>query len=182
MRPPAGIQTLRAVPAAGTTALVFAVKSTLFGAWLARVPEVKARLGLDDGALGLALLGMPAGALVAMPAVRWWVRRTGARVGFAGVGLGFANVIPVLFREAARAAPSVPGLALAAVSSAGYVGFLAGPPVSGLTAAAVGLRGALALAAVLAATAAAAAGRLMPGPIRPAPSVAAHESEAAARG
>ncbi|WP_119154077.1 MFS transporter [Caldimonas tepidiphila] len=53
---------------------------------------------------------------------------------FALVGLGLANVIPVLFSAASR----LPGISaahgIAAVSSVGYVGFMAGPPVIGFIA------------------------------------------------
>lgn len=51
--------------------------------------------------------------------------------GFAVVGLGLANAVPILF----KAAGSVPGFAvgpsLAAVTTCGYSGFLVGPPVVG---------------------------------------------------
>ena len=53
---------------------------------------------------------------------------------FALVGLGLANVIPVLFAAASRV-PGVPAAqGIAAVSSMGYVGFMAGPPVIGFIA------------------------------------------------
>jgi fucose permease len=53
---------------------------------------------------------------------------------FALVGLGMANVIPVLFAAASRV-PGVPAAhGIAAVSSLGYVGFMAGPPVIGFIA------------------------------------------------
>jgi MFS family permease len=54
-----------------------------------------------------------------------------AIAGFAALGLGLAGVVPTLFRAGA-AEPDVPtGPALAAVSSLGYLGFLAGPPLIG---------------------------------------------------
>lgn len=57
-----------------------------------------------------------------------------AIVGFAGLGLGLANVIPVLFSAAGRM-PGLPaGIGIAAVSTAGYCGFLAGPPLIGFVA------------------------------------------------
>jgi hypothetical protein len=66
-----------------------------------------------------------------------------ALAGFAAMGAGLGVVVPVLF----RAAGSTPGISasvgVAAVSSVGWLGFLAGPPAIGLAAGAVGLRAAL---------------------------------------
>jgi predicted MFS family arabinose efflux permease len=57
-----------------------------------------------------------------------------AIVGFGLVGLGIANIIPVLFSAAAQVRGVPPGIALAALASTGYFGFLAGPPLIGLAA------------------------------------------------
>lgn len=62
-----------------------------------------------------------------------------AVLGFAAVGLGLANAVPVLFSAAGKIAGTPPELALAAVSTAGYCGFLFGPPVIGLIADRFGL-------------------------------------------
>ena len=64
----------------------------------------------------------------------------GAVAGFLALGLGLAGVIPTLFRAGADQ-PGVPtGPALAAVSSLGYLGFLAGPPIIGAVAQLTSLR------------------------------------------
>jgi MFS family permease len=82
-------------------------------------------------------------------------RGTGARVrtalalghplaaiaGCAAVGFGLANLIPIVFR-AAGAFQRRRERGIAAVGTAGYVGFLAGPPVIGLTAEVATLPGA----------------------------------------
>ena len=73
------------------------------------------------GAVGMALaLGVPRpGAVLA---------------GFALVGLGFANIVPVLFSAAGRL-PGIPAAqGIAAVSSVGYFGMMAGPPMIGFIA------------------------------------------------
>jgi predicted MFS family arabinose efflux permease len=59
--------------------------------------------------------------------------------GFSLVGLGAANVVPVLFSAAGRQSSMPPTAAVAAVTSTAYAGVLAGPPVLGLVAHAVGL-------------------------------------------
>lgn len=74
-----------------------------------------------------------------------------AILGFGTLGLGLSGVAPTLFRSAADE-PGVPtGPALAATSSLGYLGFLAGPALIGGLAEATSLRAA-ALALVAAAT------------------------------
>ena len=55
--------------------LVFMSLSLLFGSWIARLPEVQSRLGLSEGTLGLALLGMSIGALISTPLSGWLMNR-----------------------------------------------------------------------------------------------------------
>jgi MFS family permease len=75
--------------------------------------------------------------------------QAGALLGFAAIGFGMANIIPLLFTAAGRVPGVPPGRALAAVASAGYFGFLVGPPVIGLVAEALSLPAAFALMAIL---------------------------------
>jgi hypothetical protein len=63
------------------------------------------------------------------------------------VGLGLANVVPVLFRASSRVPGVAPGVGIAAVATTGYCGFLGGPPLIGFAAEAITLTGALALVA-----------------------------------
>jgi predicted MFS family arabinose efflux permease len=62
--------------------------------------------------------------------------------GFAFIGLGCANIVPVLFRRAAAQGSMPPALAVAAVTTTGYAGILAGPAVIGFVANATGLHAA----------------------------------------
>ena len=73
-----------------------------------------------------------------------------AVVGFAVVGLGLAAVVPTLFRAAARAPGLGPGRGIAAVTTTGYLGFLAGPPALGFVAEGWGLRAAFGVLVALA--------------------------------
>ena len=66
-----------------------------------------------------------------------------ALVGFACAGIGFSIVFPAALSAAGRTKGMAPGPALAAVSTAGYTGFLVGPPAIGFAAELTGLGGAL---------------------------------------
>jgi predicted MFS family arabinose efflux permease len=66
-------------------------------------------------------------------------------LGFAAAGAGFACVVPLAFTAAGRTPGVAAGVALATVSTIGYLGFLIGPPLIGFAAELLGLRGALGL-------------------------------------
>jgi MFS family permease len=91
----------------------------------------------------VAAVGFGAALVVAAPPA--------ALVGFACLGAGMSSVIPIVF----RAAGHVPGIAssvsLSAVSSIGYLGFVAGPPAIGGIAELIGLPNSLAVIVLLAA-------------------------------
>jgi hypothetical protein len=89
----------------------------------------------------LAALGF-----VAMAALPW----AGATLaGCALVGLGAANIVPVLFGAAGRMPGMAPGPAISAVAMPGYLGLLLGPALIGAAAGATTLPLALALVALL---------------------------------
>ena len=71
-------------------------------------------------------------------------------IGFALVGYGVSTVIPIAYMVAGRSKTMRPSVALAAVSTVGFTGFLIGPPVIGFIAHEIGLRSALALVILLA--------------------------------
>jgi predicted MFS family arabinose efflux permease len=62
-----------------------------------------------------------------------------AMAGFLLIGLGAANLVPVLFSAAGRQRTMPPALAIAAVTTTGYAGILAGPAAVGFVAQALGL-------------------------------------------
>jgi MFS family permease len=64
-------------PARWATSVYFLLLGFTFGSWVARIPAVQNRLGLDEGQLGIALLSLSAGAVVAMPATGWLIHRWG---------------------------------------------------------------------------------------------------------
>lgn len=63
-----------------------------------------------------------------------------AIIGFLFVGLGVSSVVPLVYSVAGKSKVLSPGVALAAVSTIGFLGFLSGPPLIGLVAGATSLR------------------------------------------
>ncbi|MFI5124769.1 MAG: MFS transporter [Chitinophagales bacterium] len=76
----------------------------------------------------------------------WFIPAT---IGFLLVGAGVSSVIPMIYSAAGRSKQMSPGVAIAAVSTVGYLGFLFGPPFIGFIAQASSLRVSLALIAVM---------------------------------
>lgn len=60
-----------------------------------------------------------------------WDWQPGALAGFVLIGLGASNIVPVLFSLAGRQTVMPPALAIAAVTTTGYAGILAGPALIG---------------------------------------------------
>jgi hypothetical protein len=83
-----------------------------------------------------------------------------ALLGFVLVGIGASNMVPVLFTAAGRQRAMPANLAVAAVTTLGYAGILAGPALIGAVAQATSLPLALALLAAMMLAVASASGRL----------------------
>ena len=81
------------------------------------------------GGAALVTVALAALLLIADPVV--------AVIGFALVGVGVANAVPLLFSAAGHVPPAGPSLA--AVFTLGYTGFIVGPPLIGLLADATSL-------------------------------------------
>ena len=71
------MRSLRAARA--SVAAIFFINGAATANWLVRIPAVKAKLGLSEAALGIALLGVAVGALLAMPRTGHLVARHGSR-------------------------------------------------------------------------------------------------------
>lgn len=107
-----------AVAARWSLAALFFSNGAVFANWAARVPAVQAKLGLDNGVLGMALLAAAAGALVAMPGAGWLVARFGCRPVSRILALFNCFTLPWL-----ALAPSLPWLVVALfVFGAGHGG------------------------------------------------------------
>lgn len=91
--------------------------------------QLVARLSSKTVVIGGSLLGaVGLGVAVLSP----WVY--GALAGFVLLGLGVANVVPVFFSAAGRLPGVAPTVSIAAITTIGYTGMLAGPALLGLIA------------------------------------------------
>jgi MFS family permease len=63
-----------------------------------------------------------------------------ATVGFLAVGFGVSSIVPMVYSAAGKHTKMSPGMALAAVSSISFLGFLMGPPLIGYIAELFSLR------------------------------------------
>jgi len=63
-----------------------------------------------------------------------------AMSGFLLVGAGVSSVVPMVYSAAGKSKTMLPGVALAAVSTIGFIGFLFGPPIIGFIAGLATLR------------------------------------------
>ncbi len=110
-------------------------------------PERMLRYACGFGAVGL-LIGLFSDTL------------EGAMIGFACLGFGLANSVPILFSSASRIPGVNPGTGIAGVATLGYGGFLIGPPLIGTLAELIGLDRALLLIVVFCTLIAVFAGRV----------------------
>jgi MFS family permease len=78
------------------TRLIFLVSGIGMSAWAPMVPYAKARLGLDDAQLGLALLAFGGGSMLSMPFVGWLAHRLGNRTLIVASGLLMCLALPAL--------------------------------------------------------------------------------------
>lgn len=73
----------------GVTA-AFLAHAVVFSSWAAHIPQVKATLGLSDGALGTALFGAPLGSVAATLFSHWALPRWGSHRLVPGLVVGYA--------------------------------------------------------------------------------------------
>ena len=140
---------------AGLTAIVFLVEGAILD-WGALLIVERALLGREQAGLGFLLFSVAMtvgrlggdrlvarlgvfrtmlwGSLLVMTGLALAVAGPGLALSMAGyvaVGLGAANLVPVLFSAAGRQTVMPPGLAIAAVTTTGYAGILLGPALIG---------------------------------------------------
>ncbi|PQA60250.1 MFS transporter [Siphonobacter curvatus] len=127
------------VASLGYTAFTITMAAGRFmGDWLT------VRLGIRK-MLQISGLGIALGMALAVSAPFPWA----VIIGFLIIGFGVAVVVPLVYSEAGRSETMSAGIALAAVSTVGYTGFLMGPPLIGFVAEAATLRIALSIVIIL---------------------------------
>lgn len=72
-----------------------------------------------------------------------------ATIGFLLVGMGVSSVVPLVYGQAGKSTTMQAGVAIAAVSTIGFLGFLLGPPLIGFIAQAFGLQWSFSVIAIL---------------------------------
>jgi predicted MFS family arabinose efflux permease len=138
--------------AAGYAGFSAAMAAARFGGDWVRARLTPVQLLRASGVLAAA------GLLQALVVPQAWA----ALLGFVLVGLGLANVVPALFSAASQVPGVTPAHGIAAVSSLGYLGMMAGPPLIGVLAERSSLTGALGVVVVFACVLALAARRALP--------------------
>jgi predicted MFS family arabinose efflux permease len=100
-------------------ALAFVAFGTIDGTWVARLPALKQRLGLDSGELGLVIFSVSLTATLLLPLSGWLTSRRGSR-GPTGLGL----LVTAGALTAAAFAPSLLALVAAACLMGAGVGIV----------------------------------------------------------
>jgi len=81
-------------------------------------PKTLVRLGGFTAGIGFLIVALTANVWIAILA-------------FGLIGLGLANIIPIVFSAAGNLPDTLPGAGIAGAATIGYLGFLAGPPLIG---------------------------------------------------
>lgn len=102
-----------------STRIIFLITGIVMSAWAPLVPLVKARTGLDEGGLGLLLLGFGIGSIVAMPFAGYLTARFGCRPVIIASTLVLCAVLPMLSHLT-----WLPGLALTVLLFGASMGML----------------------------------------------------------
>ncbi|WP_084084693.1 MULTISPECIES: MFS transporter [Cupriavidus] len=93
---PAMAATRRVEHAAYATMALFFVNGATFATWGVHIPTIKARFGLSDAALSLAMLAVAGGAIAAMGPVGRWVARVGSARASLASGAAYALATALL--------------------------------------------------------------------------------------
>jgi MFS family permease len=89
--------------------VLFLVHGLVVSTWVSRIPAVQAALGLNNGVLGLALLGGAVGAVCTIPFAGWLITRYGSKKVTALSSLAFCGAVtlPALAFNAATLAAAL---------------------------------------------------------------------------
>jgi MFS family permease len=76
--------------------MLFFTNGLLLATWVSRIPAIRTSLGLSHGTLGVVLLGVALGALMAMPVAGWGAARFGSHRVCRVVAVAFCATLPWL--------------------------------------------------------------------------------------
>ena len=96
------------MPARIAVAILFFLNGVILATWAARIPAIQSKLSLSPGELGIALLGVAAGALVAMNLSGYLAGRFGSKFVTAIAAICLCITLPLL-----ALAPTLPLLIIA---------------------------------------------------------------------
>ncbi len=82
-------------PARTALSAIFFVNGAVFASWVAHIPGVKTQHGISDGGLGLVLLSMAVGSVLALPIAGWLIARWGSRIVTSAAAMGFCLMLPL---------------------------------------------------------------------------------------
>jgi MFS family permease len=103
------------------TAVAFAASGFALASWLARIPQLRDQLHLDPSSLGLVLLSVSAGAVLALPLSGPIVARFGSRRTVAGAAVLFAaGLAAVAVGSTVGVTPVAIGLFVLGVATGGW--------------------------------------------------------------
>ncbi|GGI05230.1 MFS transporter [Egicoccus halophilus] len=74
----------------------FLANGAAMASWIARIPDVRSGLGMSEATLGMVLLGMALGTIVALPLAGGLVARIGSRAVTVTGAIGIVVVLPLL--------------------------------------------------------------------------------------
>jgi fucose permease len=92
--PPAPQVTPLPVPARRAVSFIFFVNGVVLASWLPHIPAIKSRHAISDGELGIVLLSMAVGAMLALPLAGWLVGRAGSRFMTSAAALALCLALP----------------------------------------------------------------------------------------
>ena len=81
--------------ARGALSAIFFLNGAVLASWAVHIPAVKAQHRLGDGGLGLVLLSMAVGSVVALPLAAWLIGRRGSRWMTAVAATAFCLALPL---------------------------------------------------------------------------------------
>src|SRR5688572_24160740 len=59
--------------------ILFFLQGICFASWASRIPSIQQALGLTDASLGIILLALPVGSMIALPFSGWLVTKFGSK-------------------------------------------------------------------------------------------------------